>query len=86
MAKVGVHIWHGADGEIVAIGHPGPKSKAQFVPVGGPGIGIMEADVEEKYIADLHKTHVVDIQRKILREHPEKQRPESPSQDRSDSR
>ena len=76
MAKVPVHIWHGADGEIVAVGRPGPKTEAHFVLLAGPGNAVMETNVEEKHIPDLHKTHVVDVQSKALREHPERQRPE----------
>jgi hypothetical protein len=64
MAKTLIHVWHSTSGEIVAIGRP--ISKAKCVPVGGEDQGVMEAEVDDDQIAELHRTHGVDIGRKAL--------------------
>ena len=74
MAKVKIHVWHGFNGEIIALGHPvkGTDSKLQVTPITGAGQGVLETEVAEELIKSLHQTHIVDMDKKVLAEHPHK--------------
>jgi hypothetical protein len=67
MAKVCVFVWHDVTGQIVAVGRPMGGSKC--VPVTGDDNSVLEAELEEKSIAALHQTHVVDVNRKAVIKH-----------------
>jgi len=67
MAKVKIHIWHSANGEILAIGRP--MGTAKCVPLSGQDQSVLETEIEEEHIARMHQTHVVDAGLKTLVEH-----------------
>ncbi len=64
MAKIKIHVWHTVTGEIAAVGRP--TSAAQCVPLSGDNQSVMETEIEEKDVQGLHRTHVVDVVRKVL--------------------
>jgi hypothetical protein len=67
MAKVKIHIWHNANGEIVAVGRPIGATKC--VPLSGEDQSVLETEIEEEHIASLHRTHVIDVSQKTVVEH-----------------
>jgi len=69
MATVKIHVWHRVTGEIVSIGRPVLSQGHAFgvVPRAGENDAVLEAEVDEELITDLHRTHVVDIQEKKLK-------------------
>lgn len=67
MAKVCVFVWHDVTGQIVAVGRP--VGGAKCVPVTGDDNSVLETELEEKSVADLHRTHVVDVNRKAVIKH-----------------
>jgi hypothetical protein len=52
-------VWHGANGEIVAIGRATGKQKVS--PVAGQNQFTLEVEIDEAEIKDLHRSHVVDM-------------------------
>jgi hypothetical protein len=64
MAKASVFIWHNLSGEILAVGRP--MAAAKCVPVSGDAESVLETEVDEEYIADLSRTHAVDVHRRVL--------------------
>ena len=64
MAKVTVHVWHKVTGEIVAVGRPVGGTKC--VPLGDGNKSAIETQIDEEHIPGLHKTHFVDIHRKLV--------------------
>jgi len=62
--KVRVHVWHKVTGEIIAIGRP--MGEAKCIPLSGRGEAVTEAEVEDELIRDLHRTHIVDVHRKVV--------------------
>jgi hypothetical protein len=66
MSSVTIHVWHTPDGRIVAIGQPVPASKRKVIPLSERGHTVFETDVDEHLIKQLHETHVVDVDRKVL--------------------
>jgi hypothetical protein len=68
MANVKRHIWHDLRGEILAIGHPIGSHKC--IPVSGQAQSVLEVEIEEKQIANLHRTHIVDVHQQRLIKHP----------------
>jgi len=61
MAKINVHIWHDTSGRIVAVGRPTAHCKA--VPIVGQNTHSLAAEIDEKLIADLHRTHKIDVKK-----------------------
>ena len=62
MAKV--HVWYKLSGEIVAVGRaPG---KAKCLPVGDENQAVLEIDIEDSAVSNLHKTHTVDPLRRTI--------------------
>lgn len=70
MAKVRVHVWHDANGQILAIGHPVAVEghTLKVVPIAGDQGSVLETEVEvnEEMLKTLHQTHKVDIKNKSL--------------------
>ncbi len=64
MAKAKLFIWHSLNGEILAVGRP--MTTARCVPISGHAQSVLEAEVDEEYIADLPRTHVVDVHKRAL--------------------
>ncbi len=67
MAKLKIHVWHSANGKIVAIGRP--MGAVECVPLSGEDQSVLETEIEEEHIARLHQTHVVDVRQKTLVEY-----------------
>lgn len=61
---VKVHVWYKLSGEIVATGHA--SGKAKCLPVGGENQAVLEIDIEDSAVSNLHKTHVVDPLRQTI--------------------
>lgn len=59
MAQVKAHVWYGLAGDVVAVGRP--VDDAQVIPIGSDDHAVLETEVEEDEIADLHTTHQVDV-------------------------
>lgn len=66
MAKVSIHVWHRITGEITAVGRPTGAAKAKCVPLPGQNRSVLETEFEEKHIAGLHQTHMVDVSQRTL--------------------
>jgi hypothetical protein len=64
MAKVNIYLWHKVDGKIVAVGRP--IGAAKCIPLGGENQSVLETEIDEKHIAEVHQTHVVDVSQKAL--------------------
>lgn len=64
MAKVNIHIWHRVDGTILAVGRPIGSVKA--IPLSGENEFVLETEIEEEHVAQLHRTHMVDAGKKAL--------------------
>ncbi len=65
MAKVRVSIVHKVTGEIVAVSTPAASVEGmelKAITIGGPEESVIEAEVEEKDLASLLTTHIVDGQ------------------------
>lgn len=68
MAKISIFVWHDLSGQIVAVGRP--MSGAKCVPlISDDNCVLVEAEIEEKWIAGLHQTHMVDVNRKAIIKH-----------------
>jgi hypothetical protein len=63
MSKISVQVWHSADGQIIAIGRPAPERAKGIVPTVAGAHAILETDVDEYQIPELHRTHAVDVGR-----------------------
>ena len=68
MAKMKIHVWHGVAGEIIAVGHPTSDRLATPLPLEGQLV--LETEIDESLVKNLHKTHIVDVQKKVLTEVP----------------
>jgi hypothetical protein len=70
MARQTIHIWHGLNGEIVAVGKKIQKkgSTHRVTPISGENDAVIEieTDLSEEELKTVHRTHVVDVGRKIL--------------------
>ena len=66
MAKVSIHVWHRPTGEIIGVGQPKGAAKGKCVPLPGPNQVVLETEFEEKHIATLYQTHMVDVGQKTL--------------------
>jgi hypothetical protein len=64
MAKVNIHVWYNINGEIVAVGRP--MGGAKCVAMSRENQSVLETEVDEKHVADLYKTHIVDVGRKAV--------------------
>jgi len=67
MKKVKVFVWHNVNGEITAVGRPVEQYPA--VPMSGENQFLLETEIEEKDISELHKTHLVDMHQKSIVKH-----------------
>jgi hypothetical protein len=72
MSKVSVHVWHSANGKILAVGRPMiPQDFGlKAVPVTGKDHFVLETEVSEDLINALWETHLVDVEKKVLVEAP----------------
>ena len=61
MGKISVQVWHAPDGEILAIGRPGPDRAEGIVPTVAGSHSVLETEVDEDYIGELARTHAVDV-------------------------
>jgi hypothetical protein len=59
-----IHVWHGVAGEIVAIGHS--TSDRLVTPFPLEGQLVVETEIDESLVKNLHKTHIVDVEKKVL--------------------
>lgn len=68
MGKVKIHVWHDAAGQIIAVGQPmlGQDKDLLVTPLTGEGQLILETEIDEVKVKNLHQTHVVDVQKKVL--------------------
>jgi hypothetical protein len=64
MATMNAHVWHDVTGRITAVGHP--VGGAKCVPLGNENQSVLEVQVDEKDLAQLHETHSVDSARRSL--------------------
>ncbi len=66
-----VHVWHDAEGTILAVGIPSATSGAEVeiaaVPVAQGELEILETEVEHDAIERLHESHRVDFSAAELR-------------------
>lgn len=62
MARVKAFVWYDVNGEVVAVGRPMGDSRA--IPLPGENQGVLEAEFDSEELADLRKTHLVDIERR----------------------
>ena len=61
--KVTVHVWHGSDGQIVAVGQPmyAAEGKGTAIPVADEHQFVLETEIDEHHIENLRRTHLVDV-------------------------
>jgi hypothetical protein len=59
-----IHVWHGVAGEIVAIGHS--TSDRLVTPFPLEGQLVVETEIDESLVKNLHKTHIVDVEKIVL--------------------
>jgi hypothetical protein len=61
--KVTVHVWHGSDGQIVAVGQPmsAADSRRTVTPIADEHQFVLETQIDEDHIDNLHTTHLVDV-------------------------
>jgi hypothetical protein len=64
VAKMKIHVWHGVAGEIIAVGHP--TSDRLVTPLALEGQLVLETEVDKSLVKNLHKTHIVDVHKKVL--------------------
>jgi hypothetical protein len=72
MAKVSVHIWHDAGGQIIAVGRTmaGHGSRLRAVQVAGKNQLVLETEADEAALKTLARTHRVDVEQRSLVEMP----------------
>lgn len=73
MAKVKIHVWHDIKGGIVAVGHPVMEKQTLslgVIPIGTRDFQVLETEIDQKVVANLHKTHTVDVKKRSLVAHP----------------
>jgi hypothetical protein len=70
VAKMKIHVWHGVGGEIIAVGHP--ASDRLVTPLPAEGQLVVETQMDESLVKNLHKTHIVDVRKKVLIKVPRK--------------
>jgi hypothetical protein len=68
MSDKKVHIWHTADGTIVAVGSAKlpPGSTLKVTPFASPGEYVLEAELGEHLLGSLRRTHRVDVEAKTV--------------------
>ena len=68
MGKIKIHVWHDAAGQIVAVGQPmlGQDKDLRVTPLTGEGQLVLETEIDEAKMKNLHQTHVVDVHKKVL--------------------
>jgi hypothetical protein len=64
MAQVKICVWYDVHGTILAIGRPMGDTKC--LPLSGENQFLLETEVAEDHIAELHQTHVVDVSQYAL--------------------
>lgn len=64
MAQVKIQVWYDVSGRIIAIGQP--ISGYQVIPIGGENQLVLDTEIEEEEIENLHKTYVVDVRERNL--------------------
>jgi len=66
-----VHVWHDAEGKILAVGSPataaGPDVEIVAVPLAQGEVGVLEVEVEHHAVDRLHESHRVDVSAGELR-------------------
>jgi hypothetical protein len=70
VAKMKIHVWHGVGGGIIAVGHP--TSDRLVTPLPLEGQLVLETEIDESLVKNLYKTHIVDVQKKVLVKIPRK--------------
>jgi hypothetical protein len=75
MTNVNVFVWHDARGTITAIGRE-LGEVGGCTPIAGEDQSVIAADVEDQSIANLYKTHMVDVSRKLIIKHPQEKNKE----------
>jgi hypothetical protein len=68
MPKIKVQIWHNINGEIIAVGRPvAPYTRnLGVIPKCTYDQMVLESEINEENIKDLHRTHIVDVEKQIL--------------------
>ena len=68
MAKVKIHVWYDASGQIIAVGRPmSPSGSGRHAaPLAGKNQFVLETEVAEDIAKTLHQTHTVDVAKKVL--------------------
>ena len=67
-----VYIWHGVNGEILAVGRA--EGDAQCIPLSGENQSVLELDMpDDSAFSSLARTHFVDPIKKTLVELPKQQ-------------
>jgi hypothetical protein len=64
MPKIKIIVWHTLTGKIVAVGHPPSEFELTFC--AEPDQAVLVTEIDEELLDGLHRTHVVDLDRKVL--------------------
>jgi len=64
MGKVNIFVSYNLNGEIVAIGRSMAGSKV--FPLAGDRHFVLETEVDEESIKGMHRTHLVDVNKKAI--------------------
>lgn len=62
MAETEAFVWHDLDGNITAVGHQMPGSERIIEPIVSDDRRVLKLRIATEYLAELHLTHVVDIE------------------------
>jgi len=68
MGKVKIDVWHDAAGQIIAVGQPMLRqdSNLRVTPLTGEGQLVLNTEIDQAMRKNLHQTHIVDVQKKVL--------------------
>jgi hypothetical protein len=67
MPKITIHVWHDIRGGIVAVGHPVAGNKTiKVTPIAKPPYQVLENEIDQELVANLHETHTVDVEKRTL--------------------
>jgi hypothetical protein len=55
-----VHVWHDPSGQIVAVGRAAEAIRRVVVPLAQDEVQVVEQEVDDGLIQDLHRTHRVE--------------------------
>ena len=67
MPKITIHVWHDIRGGIVAVGHPVGGNKAfKVTPIAKHPYQVLENEIDQELVANLHETHTVDVEKRTL--------------------